>query len=152
MSPICRLVKGWETRPTILRPYHRRRESLTICRFYHKGSTFYSAFLRPWVLVRPGTRTTTSRTTDRCSTNWAKIHGFIAINVLSYEIIQCVQPTHKKFKDSSPWRDFLVNVVILLLPRLLWEITYFMKNKLTGMIYKPLLFFSNIFYNVAWLS
>ena len=32
--------KGCETGPTIHRPYPRRRDSLTICRYHYKGSTF----------------------------------------------------------------------------------------------------------------
>ena len=43
------------------RPYPRRLESLTICRWKE----------RPWVLVRPGFELTTSRSTDRRSPNWA---------------------------------------------------------------------------------
>ena len=42
-----------ETGPTVYRPYPKRLESLTICWFNYKGSTFYSVILRPWVLVRP---------------------------------------------------------------------------------------------------
>jgi hypothetical protein len=71
MSPICRLVKGWETRPTIQRPYQRRRESLTICRFYHKGSTFYSV-----IEPRPP-----AQLTDRRSTNWANRAAVIVITI-----------------------------------------------------------------------
>ena len=40
--------------PTVSCPYLRRREGLTICRCYSKGSTFSSIILRPSVLVWPG--------------------------------------------------------------------------------------------------
>ena len=63
--------KGCETWPTIYRPYPRRLDSLTICRYHYKGSTFSSVILRTWVLVRPGFERATSRTRVRYSTNWA---------------------------------------------------------------------------------
>ena len=43
--------RNCETGPPTYRPYPRRLESLTICRWYYKGSTFSSVILRPWVLV-----------------------------------------------------------------------------------------------------
>ena len=42
-----------ETGPMVYSPYPRRLESPTICWCNYKGRTFYSVFLRPWVLVRP---------------------------------------------------------------------------------------------------
>ena len=49
--------RNYETGPPTYRPYPRRLESLTICRWYYKGSTFSSVILRPWVLVRSESRT-----------------------------------------------------------------------------------------------
>ena len=38
--------KDCETGPTVLRPYPRRLESLTICRCHYKGSTFFSVIVK----------------------------------------------------------------------------------------------------------
>ena len=46
-------MKMHETGPTVYSPCPRRLESLPICWFNYKGSTFYSVILRPWLLVRP---------------------------------------------------------------------------------------------------
>ncbi len=54
-------LKMQETGPTV---YTRRLEYITICRCYCKGSIFSSVILRPWVLVRSGTRT---RDLQHCS-------------------------------------------------------------------------------------
>ena len=45
--------KCCETGPTVFRPYPKKLESLTICRCYYKGSTFFSVIQRPWLFVRP---------------------------------------------------------------------------------------------------
>ena len=63
--------KSCETGPLVFRPYPRRLECLTICRCYKKGSTFSSVISRPWVLVRPGLNSATSRSADRRLSNWA---------------------------------------------------------------------------------
>ena len=44
--------------------------SVSICRCHYKGSTFFSAILRPWVLLWPGLEPATSRSADR-RTPWA---------------------------------------------------------------------------------
>ena len=44
--------------------------SVTICRCHYKGGTFFSAILRPWVLIRPRLEPATSRSADR-RTPWA---------------------------------------------------------------------------------
>ena len=40
-------LKMQETGPTVLSPYPRRLERLTICRYTYKGNTFSSLILRP---------------------------------------------------------------------------------------------------------
>ena len=39
--------KVYETGPPVYRPYPRRLESLIICRYHYKDSTFSSVILRP---------------------------------------------------------------------------------------------------------
>ena len=46
--------KCCETGPTVFRPYPKRLESLTVCSYHCKDSTFSSDIYRPWVLIRPG--------------------------------------------------------------------------------------------------
>ena len=38
--------KGWETGPTVYRPYPRRLESLTVGRCLYKGSTLSSVIIK----------------------------------------------------------------------------------------------------------
>ena len=59
-SPKTNQRKCCETGPTVLSPYPRRLESLTICRFHYKGSTSSQLFKDPecW-----------SRSADRRSPN-----------------------------------------------------------------------------------
>ena len=63
--------KDCKTGPTIYRPYPRRLDSLTICRYHYKGSTFSSINLKTLSVGPAGVWTRTSRTGARCSTNWA---------------------------------------------------------------------------------
>ena len=50
----------------------RRLESLTICRWYYKGSTFSCVVKRPWVFVWLGFKPAASRSEDLRLSNWAR--------------------------------------------------------------------------------
>ena len=71
-----------ETGPTAFRPYLRRLECLTACRCHSRGSTFFSVNLRPWVWVRPGSWSPTSRTVVRRSSTWAN-QAAVIISIIS---------------------------------------------------------------------
>ena len=71
-----------ETGPTAFRPYLRRLECLTACRCHSRGSAFFSVILRPWVWVRPGSWSPTSRTVVRRSSTWAN-QAAVIISIIS---------------------------------------------------------------------
>ena len=71
-----------EMGPTAFRSYPRSLECLTACRYHSKGNTFSSVILRPWVWVRPGSWTPTSRTVVRRSSSWAN-QAAVIISIIS---------------------------------------------------------------------
>ena len=56
MSHSCFYDKDCQTGSPAYGPYPRRLESLAICWYNYKGSTFYSVILRPWVLNESNSR------------------------------------------------------------------------------------------------
>ena len=97
--------KVYETGPPVYRPYPRRLESLIICRYHYKDSTFSlsdSTFsLRPWVLVRPGFELTTSRSADRRSPYWA---NRAAVRWLTIKRTRCATIENETKKQSETER------------------------------------------------
>ena len=66
------MARACETGPTVYRPYPRRLESQTVCRCYTKAALSPQLSLkRPWVLLRPGSEPTASRSADWRLSLWA---------------------------------------------------------------------------------
>ena len=64
--------RNCETGPPAYRPYPRRLESQTICRWNYKGSTFLLSYFKdPECWSGRSLELTTSRVTARCTTKWA---------------------------------------------------------------------------------
>ena len=104
--------KDCETGPTVYRSYPRRLESLIICRWRYKGSTFYLVILRPWVLVRPRFEPASSRTAVGCSTNWANRSAVLSFSFWPENCCHCAFLNSFQFELAKGFKKVPYSVTV----------------------------------------